>query len=445
MHPKNRRSYWPPMKTSHRFLEVAFVSFLRERGGPIYGDTMTVIRSVFVPNNGWLRIPGRPSLHLHESSLSSHCGKIKFDLQLAHSQISQNTIHIVHVSGQISNVRSDLMCESFMSFYVPIIFSILPSIAHSFYSQCAFSRRSGKYEISTIINSYIIYTRDMIYTYDMHCSYRPSQSPIQLTASKWSKLTFERVTFVWYKGENLTCPMSQKIVNVYHCIRSVEHADMEFLRRTSHRTCHVIRHNIHLVYHWQVTDRHDGKTEWLSKSDTRAGHRAWRRTKRQMLSVQARNPSWLRGLRKERGRSLGHVCCSLSLSAAAVVFVPPRKRREPCRRGKTGPTTSRSTKVASADGHTWLRTAFRPPPHGGELSSPRCARPRLLHPSISIQLDPIGRRAVTAWWESTLRRGVSTETAAASRGITSLLASRRRRRERVWGSSVARCGVRGGR
>jgi len=99
-------------------------------------------------------------------------------------KISQNTIHIVHVSGQISNVRSDLMCESFMSFCVPIIFSILPSIAHSFYSQCAFSRRSGKYEISTIINSYIIYTRDMIYTYDMHCSYRPSQSPIQLTASK---------------------------------------------------------------------------------------------------------------------------------------------------------------------------------------------------------------------------------------------------------------------
>lgn len=62
----------------------------------------------------------------------------------------------------------------------------------------------------------------MIYTYDMHCSYRSSQSPIQLTASKWSKLTFERVA----RHENLTCPMSQKIVNVYHCIRSVEHAEI---------------------------------------------------------------------------------------------------------------------------------------------------------------------------------------------------------------------------
>lgn len=34
----------------------------------------------------------------------------------------------------------------------------------------------------------MIYTWDMIYTYDMHCCYRSSQSPIQLTASKWSKL-----------------------------------------------------------------------------------------------------------------------------------------------------------------------------------------------------------------------------------------------------------------
>lgn len=147
---------------------------------------------------------------------------------------------------------------------------------------------------------------------------------------------------------------------------------------------------------------------------------------------------------ERRGRRLGHVCCSLSLLAAAIVFVPPRKRREPCCHGKTEPTTSRSTKVASADGHTWLRTAFRPPPRGGELSSPRRARPRLLHPSISIQPGPIGRRGVTARWESTLRREVSTETAAASRGITSLLASRRRRRERVWDPRMSGAGWQAG-
>jgi len=37
----------------------------------------------------------------------------------------------------------------------------------------------------------------------------------------------------------------------------------------------------------------------LTESVIHAGCRAWQRTKRQILSVQARNPSWLRDLRKE--------------------------------------------------------------------------------------------------------------------------------------------------
>lgn len=195
--------------------------------------------------------------------------------------------------------------------------------------------------------------------------------------------------------------------------------------------------------YWQATDRRDSEpisriryTRGTSSLATSGAPNALRPGAK--FFVTRRSP-------ERRETSLVHVCRSLSLSsAAAVVFVGPRiAAREPCRRGKTGPTTSRSTKVASADGHTWLRTAFRPPPRGGELSSPRRARPRLLHPSISIQPGPIGRRNVTAGWESTLRRGVSTETAAASRGITSLLASRRRRRERVWDPRM--CRVRGGR
>lgn len=188
-------------------------------------------------------------------------------------------------------------------------------------------------------------------------------------------------------------------------------------------------------------------TNRLAESDMRAGHRAWRRRERQTLSVQARNSWWVGDSRKEAkeaSRSRMSLVIVISVIGRGCFHVPVRKRRELCRRGKTGPTTSRSTKVASADGHTWLRTAFRPPPRDGELSSPRRARPRLLHPSISIQPGPIGRRDVTAGWESTLRRGVSTETAAASRGITSLLASRRRRWERVWDPhSDAGCGMAG--
>jgi len=133
--------------------------------------------------------------------------------------MSRNTIHnVIYVNGQRSSVCLDFTCkrerererEFSHAFY--IIFLILPNIAHSSYSQCVFSRHSGKHETSTTIR--VMYTRDTICTY-MHCSYRLSQSPIQLTASKWSKLTFERVA--WYKGENLTCPTFQ-VVNAYHCI-----------------------------------------------------------------------------------------------------------------------------------------------------------------------------------------------------------------------------------
>lgn len=120
----------------------------------------------------------------------------------------------------------------------------------------------------------------------------------------------------------------------------------------------------------------------------------------------------------------------------ALLFAPSRKsgaRAETelvqAEKRQTEPTTWRSTKVASVDGHTWLQTAFRPPPRGGELLSPRHDRLRLLHPSINIQPGVIGRCGVTAGWGSALQLGVSTETAAASHEITSLLASRRQKRD----------------
>lgn len=89
---------------------------------------------------------------------------------------------------------------------------------------------------------------------------------------------------------------------------------------------------------------------------------------------------------ERRGTSLSHVCCSLSLSAAAVVFVPPRKRCDPWRRGKTGPTTSRSTKVASADGHV-TSDSFSTPASRRRAFIPT---PRSTPPFASLDQHPAG-------------------------------------------------------
>lgn len=59
--------------------------------------TMTVIRSVFVPDDGWLlRTPGRPSLHLRESR-ADPVGE-EFDVRV-HNFSQSSPHHHVSVQG----------------------------------------------------------------------------------------------------------------------------------------------------------------------------------------------------------------------------------------------------------------------------------------------------------------------------------------------------------
>lgn len=162
-----------------------------------------------------------------------------------------------------------------------------------------------------------------------------------------------------HRDENRTCPTFQRVVNAYHCTRFVERAEMWIFFRMAleNDVPPVVRYNIHPVPSL-TGDRQARDGELVGRiRHTRAGRRAWRRARRQTLSVQARNPSWLRGLRREK-RERGNESRS-RLSLVIVINrrrgsfrAPEVARHEPCRRGKTGPTTSRSTKVASADGHT---------------------------------------------------------------------------------------------
>lgn len=72
----------------------------------------------------------------------------------------------------------------------------------------------------------------------------------------------------------------------------------------------------------------------LTESDIRAGHRAWRRAKRQTLSVQARNSSWLRDFREE-GKEVSFTLLVIVNSRRgcfrapeeATRTVPPRQNR----------------------------------------------------------------------------------------------------------------------
>lgn len=71
-------------------------------------DTMTVIRSVFVADDGWLRIPGRPSLHFRESSAESLAAPWK-------NQIRPTTRTFTNVAENHSqhrpHERSEIQCS----------------------------------------------------------------------------------------------------------------------------------------------------------------------------------------------------------------------------------------------------------------------------------------------------------------------------------------------
>lgn len=94
-HPKDGRSYWPPIKTSHRSPEVTFVSFLRERSGPVYGDAIQWLSSgafLWRTTGGCGYPVSRRFIFENQvPSFSPHRRKVKSDLQLAHLQMSRST------------------------------------------------------------------------------------------------------------------------------------------------------------------------------------------------------------------------------------------------------------------------------------------------------------------------------------------------------------------
>lgn len=112
--------------------------------------------------------------------------------------------------------------------------------------------------------------------------------------------------------------------------------------------------------------------------------------------------------------------------AARYRYQPPR---EPSR---ATPRQNRADDVVEHEGGFCRRTHVTSDSFSTPASRRRAFIPtsRATPPFASLDRHParvgIGRRDVTLGWESALRRGVSTETVAASRGITSLLASRTR-------------------
>lgn len=88
-----------PLSRPSFSLFFPFKSPVLSRSG-LCGGTMTVIRSVFVPDDGWLRrAPGRPSPHLRHSNLELSrplCYPVQLFLSHRHHSTPLNPQHRVH-------------------------------------------------------------------------------------------------------------------------------------------------------------------------------------------------------------------------------------------------------------------------------------------------------------------------------------------------------------